>query len=52
VDKDVEKVGGTDAAWPQRGVAEPEDEPLPPRPGTKQMVVRRPRERMVMLPDQ
>ena len=53
VDKDGKKVGGMDAGRPQGDVAEPENEPLPPRrPGTKKMVMRRPRERMVMLPDQ
>jgi len=53
VDKDGEKVGGMDAGRPQSGMAEPEDEPLPPRrPGTKKMMMRRPRERMVMPPDQ
>jgi len=53
MDKDGDEVGGMDAGRPQRGVAERADEPLPPRrPGTKQMLVRRPRERMVMLPDQ
>jgi hypothetical protein len=52
VDEDGDEVGGMDACRPQGGMAKREDEPLPPRrPGTKQMVVRRPRERMVMLPD-
>jgi len=53
VNKNGEKMGGMDASRPQSGMAEPEDEPLPPRrPGTNKMVMRRPCERVVMLPDQ